>query len=209
MRVCLLAVLVLFPCVPSPARAQELVLESGGGTVSEVARRGTAVVLEAAGPALVGRREIYRPTPPLRLRHRWILVQDSTFGVVFASASGVKTGLDSFEGDFYLRSLESVTAVELRALVFNVWGDPAGYMSVTVLAERGAGESWAVHPRWRDLGAPIREHRTSIVWVHRTMFDDESILETDLEAVAAGWSHVTGSDFTGLPEEGLVRAVGP
>ena len=183
---------------PVGTQAQEFRFEGPGAAARQIGRDGTAIILEAEGPALFGEREFYRPVPPLELRNRWILVQDSTLGVVFAQASGVKPDLDSYEGDLSLRALAGLTAVEVRALVFNVWGDLSGHLAVTVLVERSVGESWEIHPRWTDLRGPPHEHRTSIVWVNRVMFDDESILVADLAPVAQAWEHVTGSDFEGL-----------
>jgi hypothetical protein len=64
-----------------------------------------------------------------------------------------------------------------------------------VLVDRGAGERWEIHPSWSGLTAPLHEHRTSIVWVNRVMFDDESVREADLAPVGRAWEHVTGTDF--------------
>ena len=189
--------------------AQGFRFEDPGGDAHEIGRDGTAVIVEAEGPALAGPREFfYRPSPPFDVNSRWVLVQDSTFGVVFTQPSGVKGELDGYVGDLYLRALADVRAVEVRALVFNVWGDPAGHLAVTVLVERGAGERWEIHPRWTGVAGPPHEHRTSIVWIHRVMFDDESILEADLAPVARAWEHVTGSDFEGLAEDPPLRAIG-
>jgi hypothetical protein len=192
---------------PGAARAQESRLETGA-SVRDVARQGTSLVLETEGPALAGRREFYRPVPPLRLRYRWILVQDSTIGAVFTAPSGVRAGLDGYESDAHLRALRAIVAVELRALVFDVWGEPAGYLTATAPDERGAGERWQLRPRWRDPVAPGQSHRTSITWIHRVMFDDESVVEADLAAVGAAWSFVTGREFAGLPEQSPERAEG-
>jgi hypothetical protein len=166
------------------------------------------VILEAQGPALAGPREFfYRPSPPFDVRHRWILVQDSTFGVVFAQASGVKADIGSYGGDLYLRALAGVRAVEVRALAFNIWGDPTDYLSVTVLVDRAVGETWELHPLW-PAESPAHEHRTSIVWIHRVMFDDQSIREADPAPVGRAWEFLTDSDFEGVLEEAPVRAVG-
>lgn len=191
------------------ARAQSSRPGPGAGPAIELGRFGAAHVLEFEGPPLPGRREFYRPVPPLTLHHRWIVVQDSTFGVVFAGASGVRPDLSDYVGDVYLHSLDGVKAVEVRALVFDVWGEPSGYLTSTVLTERRAGDSWDVHPRWRVEDASTAEHRTSIVWINRVMFDDESILEADPEPIAAAWTRVTGQPFDGLPEDVLQRAIEP
>lgn len=193
--------------VPS-IEAQEPELAFRNQPAREIARFGAARVLESVGPPLFGRREFYRPVPPLQLRNRWLVVQDSTFGLLFTEPSGVKPDIDSYDGDIYLRALQSIRAIEVRALVFNVWGDLSGYLSMTVLMEGNAGAGWDLHPEWPAEGGPTHEHRTSIMWIHRVMFEDESILEADADPIGAAWSHVTDSAFEGLPEELLVRAVG-
>lgn len=189
--------------------AQEAGPVLGGQPAVEIGRVGAAAVLEAVGPPLFGRREFYRPVPPLPLRNRWIVVQDSTSGIVFTEASGVRPDLDNYDGDLYLRALTDVKAIEVRALVFNVWGELSAYLGMTVLVERSNGERWDLHPRWEAHDAPTGEHRTTISWVNRVMFSDESILEADIEPLEVAWTHVTGSAFEGLPEELLVRAIGP
>lgn len=195
--------------LPAGLAAQDYDFEEGGVQARQIGRDGTAVIVEAEGPALAGPREFfYRPSPPFDVNSRWVLVQDSTFGVVFSQPSGVRGELDGYAGDLYVRALAGVRAVEVRALVFNVWGDPAGHLAVTVLVERGAGERWEFHPRWSGVEGPSHEHRTSIVWINRVMFDDESILEADLAPVAKAWEYVTGSDFEGLGEDLPVRAIG-
>ena len=199
-----LALLVL---CPSPGEGQGYLFESGDAGV-EIGRYGSAIVIEAPGPALFGRREFYRPVPPLRLRNRWVVVQDSTFGLVFAEPSGVESDVGSYDGDVYLRSMQNVRAVEVRVLAFNVWGELAEYLGATVLMELKPGDTWEIHPRWTEGLASTHAHRTSIAWIHRVMFDDESILEADMESVGIAWSNVTGADFDGLPEPSLLRAVG-
>ena len=136
-------------------------------------------------------------------------MQDSTFGLVFTAPSGVKPDIESYDADIYVRALQNISAIEVRALVFNVWGELSGYLGVTVLMEGRAGEGWDLYPKWLADGAPTHAHRSSVMWINRVMFDDESILEADLGPIAAAWSHVTGSAFAGLPEESLLRAIGP
>jgi len=194
---------------PSVAIAQEARVESGGWDARVVGRDGAAVIHEADGPPLDGPREFfYRPSPPFDVSSRWVLVQDSTLGVAFSQPSGVKGGIGGYVGDFYLGALADVRAVEVRALVFNIWGEYAGHLAVTVLVDRGAGERWEIHPSWGGMTAQLHEHRTSIVWINRVMFDDESIQEADLAPVGRAWEHVTGTDFEGLADEPPIRAVG-
>jgi hypothetical protein len=166
---------------PTPASTQEYVFESDGESAKVVAREGSVLVVEAEGPPLVR-------TGPITvehgsLRNRWIVVQDSTMGVVFTEPSGVKMNSVDFDGDIDLRALRRVVAVEVRALLFNVWGDFVGQVSATRLVETSLGHAWAMDPRWIDLRGPPSEHRASVMWVHRVMFSDESVLEADLGVV--------------------------
>lgn len=202
------ALVVAAALTARPAVAQEFRFGATGGPASLVGREGTALVLETQGPPLAAPREFfYRPSPPFDVRHRWILVQDSTFGVVFAQESGVKADIGSYAGDLYLRALAGVRAVEVRALVFNLWGDFIDQLAVTVLVDRGPGEALEVHPLWASETSP-HEHRTSITWVNRVMFDDQSILEADMAPVAEAWEYLTGTDFEGLTDRAPRRAIG-
>ena len=112
----------------SPVEAQDSDLAYSGRAAVEVGRFGAARVLESVGPPLFGRREFYRPVPPLELHSSWIVVQDSTFGLVFTAPSGVKPGVGSYDADIYVRALQNIRAMEVRSLVFNVWGEPSGYL---------------------------------------------------------------------------------
>jgi hypothetical protein len=194
---------------PSAAHPQEARIEARGWDARVVARDGTASIIEAQGPPLDGPREFfYRPSPPFDVSSRWVVVQDSTFGVVFSQPSGVRGGLGGYVGDLYVGALAEVRAVEIRSLVFNIWGEYAGHLAVTVLVDRAAGEQWEIHPTWSGVTAPLHEHRTSIVWINRVMFADQSVVEADLAPVGRAWEHVTGTDFEGLVDEPPIRAVG-
>jgi len=169
--------------------AQTYVFETGELGV-EVEHEGSVIVVEAMGPKLVR-------TGPIILEHgalrnRWIVVQDSTMGVVFTEPSGVKVSSPDYDGDIDLRALTSVVAIEVRALLFNVWGEFAGHVGVTRLVEQRIGETWAMDPRWTEVSAPAGEHRTSIMWIHRVMFGNESIFEADLAAIEAATRDLTG-----------------
>lgn len=189
------------------AEAQQYRFESSGDVGTVIARDGGSIVVETQGPHLVGRREIYRPVPPLDLRSRWILVQDPSLGVVFGNPSGVRAEPGSYEGEISLVATEEIRAVEIRALVFDVWNELADHLTFTVLDERQANESWSLQPQWSDESGP-GEHRTSIVWIHRVMLEDESILEADEGLIGTAWEAVTEMEFMGLAAEDLIRANG-
>jgi len=126
------------------------------------------------------------------------MVQDTAMGVVFTEPSGVKpTGgfSDAFleyDGDVDLRTTVEVTAIEVRALTFDVWGDFGKLVSVEQIYRRDQGATWSFNPRWSDLGAPTRTHTASIMWVHRVRYADGAIrVQVDTSVVEA-WRLLTG-----------------
>lgn len=54
-----------------------------------------------------------------------------------------------------------------------------------------------------------RLHRTTLLWIHRVIFDDEPIQEAGLVPVRRAQPYVTGPDCEGLPDASLVRAGRP
>ena len=190
----------------APAGAQQYRFAESG-MAAEIGRAGSAIVLEATGPRLPAPREIYRPVPPLELRHRWVMLQDESLGVAFGAPSGVTADREHYDGEVRIRALDDVRAIEVRALVFNVWGDLSDYLTITLLDDRQVGDAWVLQPRWSDAeGADA--HRTTIMWVNRVMFADESVAEVDADALALAWSHVTGMPYEDLGKREPVAATG-
>lgn len=170
----------------------------------EVARVGSAIIIESEGPRL------FR-TGPIILEHgslhnRWLTVQDSTMGVVFTEPSGVKMNSAEYDGDIDLRALKRVIAVEVRALLFNVWGDYTGQVTATRLVQAGEGQGWAMDPRWVDMERPAAEHRTSVTWIHRVMFADETTIQAQPEVLRDAVERLTGKS---LPELGRAMPAVP
>jgi hypothetical protein len=165
----------------------------GGQRLSQI---GTAQVIESPGPPL------FR-NGPINIEHatlnaRWIVIQDSTMGVVFTEPSGVKANPPNYDGDVDLRALTRIVAVEVRALLFNVWGDFTGQVTTTRLLDAKLGEAWAMDPRWVDLPRSSNEHQTSIMWVHRAMYEDETWSEAAQNVISEAIRLVTGSDIIDL-----------
>jgi len=155
-----------------------------GETATILDRFGTATILESAGPAIA--TSAYRSAD--MMRYRWFMVQDSSLGVVFTEPSGVKragvAGGD-YDGDVDLLALKGVRAIEVRALLFNVWREYTMTVSATDVQLREPGATFSYNPRWSDLFAPTSEMQGSIMFVARVLNLDGSIVEAALEPVLA------------------------
>jgi hypothetical protein len=190
----------------TPLLAQEYLFEERSQPGAEVARAGSAIVIEAPGPVTCSACAFDQARDGTRLR--WLVVQDSSLGVVFTEPSGVRPSADVYglNGDVDLRAIRDVRAVEVRAVTFNVWGEYGKLLSVTRIRNQQAGDEWSYNPSWSDIGAPAHTHRISIMWVHRVMFDDESVTLANPGGLSAAWRFITGEDL-GEMEEPLLGVV--
>lgn len=154
-------------------------------------RSGSAIFVEADGPRLFRTGPVILEHPTLR--NRWIIVQDSTMGVVFTGPSGVKINPPDYDGDVNLVALTGVVAIEVRALLFNVWGDFTAHVGATRLVAEQIGETWTMDPRWSGVPTPGGDYRTSLMWVHRVMFRDETVFVADPAVIEAAVRRLTGA----------------
>lgn len=141
-----------------------------------VGAEGSALIVEAPGAWMTLLSPVNRTRS---LRTRWVMVQDTSLGVVFSEPSGIKSGSGDFDGDIDVRTLRSLRAVEFTWVGLDLWGELEGMRSFTSVELMPAGAVTSFDPRWRDLPGPANEHRTSILWVSRLILDDESIVVAD------------------------------
>jgi len=166
---------------------------------TEIGRSGSSIFVVAEAPGKCAGCYLQQSGGDL-LPLDWVIVQDSTMGVVFTEPSGVYGKGDDYNGDVDLRAFRDIEAVEVLALTVDVWGDVGKLVSVTRIKREEAGSHWSYDPAWSDIGAPVHRHQASIMWVSRVMYSDRSIRETTFETIAAAWLAFTGREIKALPE---------
>lgn len=182
-RLLTMLALCLFAAGPRGLHGQVVTMRKGE-TATILDRFGSAAILESSGPAIA--TSAYKSSD--MLRYRWFMVQDSSLGVVFTEPSGVKRaglGGGDYDGDIDLLALRGVRAIEVRALLFNVWREYTMTVSATDVQLREPGATFSYNPRWNDLFGPTSEMQGSIMFVARVLNLDGSIVEAALEPVLA------------------------
>lgn len=173
-----MAIVIAGPLL-SPTVAKGQGFELGGDPAEIQETIGTAAIIFAEGEAVnpSARSED-------RARYQWYMVQDSTLGVVFTEPSGIHATRNRlYNGDIDAVALRPITAVELRSATFTAWREFSGVIAVTSIEHREPGDEFNFDPTWRDIEEPANTHYISITWVHRVLYDDESITVADLEPV--------------------------
>lgn len=181
----------------SIAEAQSVQLQDETATLIE--RVGSAQILFGEGPRMMARANRQSQS-----RYQWYIVQDSTLGVVFRKPSGVKVGTNGcFDGDVDISRINKVgMGVEVRAVTFNYWNELTGVFRVSELRSSGLSDDFDMNPDWSESGDTEAEHRTSVMWIHRTWNSEtDEITSADLTPVLAavqalGHESVTLEDLT-------------
>lgn len=151
----------------------------GIDTVRVIARTPAGILIQGQGdriPGTGGRSSA--------LRYEWFMIQDSTMGVVFTHPSGLK--LNPKSGDYNidadLHALVWIKAIEINALNFSVWGEGPWLVSVTRYLDQFDGSEFDIDGEWSIVPGAHR-HRTTIIWIARTLFEDGTLVEADVDAL--------------------------
>lgn len=132
------------------------------------------------------------------LELEWIVVTDSTLGVVFDGPVGAKGTYDKpwfrYGVDVRITALDSVVAFEARVITFNVWGEFTGTLSFTQLEDFKAGQRKSFDRVWGIYGeSQLRQHFTSIAYIARVRFADGRTVEADPTPALTAAKAIQGS----------------
>jgi hypothetical protein len=164
-----------------------------------VARVGSAVITRTSGGSVKVGSGAHSVGDRSTLELDWIMIADSTLGLVFEEPVGVfgATANGSWYrlgADLRMRALAPVTAFEVRILTFNVWREFTGTLSFTQLEDLEPQQKKAFERFWGVYTEEaIREHQISVAYVARVRFDDGTVREADLEPVLEAARAIQGS----------------
>lgn len=124
------------------------------------------------------------------LRREWVVVHDDRLPVDIVGTPGVTTernmfrgSLFKYEAEYTISVAEPVVAVEVRFILFDVWGIRTKTLSVTYVEDFGEGEhnfteAWRVFP-----DSEVNKHYASIAYVSAVRTKAGAIFTADTAAV--------------------------
>jgi len=151
-----------------------------GDVGAQIAEVGGAQVLEFSGPK-VGTDYGSKDLP----RHVWIIVQDSSMGVVFTEPSGLKLRNDirALDADLVLVALDPIMAVRLYMFVFDIWGENRVLYEYDAILHRSPGIKFDFNPWFRVYGGiPYG----CVTWVGRVRLRNGTVRKSDNAAAVIG-----------------------
>ena len=126
------------------------------------------------------------------LERVWIYIQDPAIPVEFKNPVGITTtytlrgeaGAYEYSSVVHLTAREPISAVEIRFLLFDIWGQKTKSLIITEIAELTPGTTKELNPKW---GLPSEteaaQYYASIAYISRVRTKDGRVLAANSEFV--------------------------
>ena len=203
LRLCGNVALCIILTFPSSLRAQNAT------AAAVIDRVGTALITKASGGSVKIQRGLGAVSNRSSLELEWVMVMDSTLGIVFDGAVGANGVFEDpwyrYESNMRMFALVPVQAFEVRILTFDVWHQFTGTLSFSQLEDLAAGQQKSFDRVWGIYGeSQLRDHFISVAYVARVRLADGRTIVADptpaLKAAQAIQASVTIQDLEPKPE---------
>jgi len=122
------------------------------------------------------------------IHREWISVHDSRLPIKLEGTPGVKTYYQdrSYGGDYIYKSnfnliaLESITAIEINFLLFDIWGNHVKSLSLTEVVDISQGTPKSFTGEWSALSEnEVEKYYASISYISKVRIKDGKVLEAE------------------------------
>lgn len=159
-----------------------LFIGSAAVVVSEIARESGGSIKTDLGSVVLNEES--------SLQREWITIHDNAIPADLVGTVGVKTIYQSggryssgdymYTADYKVKATEDLTAIELRLLTFDVWGDHVRNLSATEIVDLKAGEVREFHPGWNVFSEnEASEYYASIAYIARVRTKSGRVIKAD------------------------------
>lgn len=111
---------------------------------------------------------------------------DGTAGIstIYVPGSGYSSGEYQYRGTFKLTPRDSLTAIEVRFILFDIWGEFVKTLQTTLIADMPAGVPREFDSRWNLYGDhEASEYYASIAYVARIRTRTGRVFEADYDPI--------------------------
>ncbi len=126
------------------------------------------------------------------ITREWLALHDPNMPADLIGTPGVSTTYTSgrVSGEYYyeakpsVQAKEDLAAIEIRFLVFNVWGQHVRTLLSDEVADVAAGVTKELSPQWRVLSEnEVSRHYASIGYISRIRTKDGRVVDADPTAI--------------------------
>lgn len=128
------------------------------------------------------------------LTREWITVHDSALPAAISGTIGVKTlyksgeryssGSYQYSAEYTITTKEALSAIEVRFLTFDIWGDHSRNLSATDIVDMGAGSTKKFDGKWNIYSEnEVSEYYASIAYIAQVRTKSGRVIKADPKVV--------------------------
>lgn len=146
---------------------------------------GSAAIVAGEGP---NRAYDFKGHSDSKLKYEWVMVIDSSLGIVFDKAAGVRAegpaANPGVRADFDVRAVADIAAYEIVILTFDVWRKHTGTVVYGRLRDMKPGDRKGVKQSWGGYSnREVSLQLTSLSFVSKVRYKDGRIVIADTAPV--------------------------
>lgn len=175
LRVLSIAGAILLTVSSNTIAAQTVTKESGGSIKTDL---GYGIVLNKESS----------------LTREWITVHDSSLPADILGTVGVKTIYESgdryssgrykYSAEYTITAKEALSAIEVRFLTFDIWGDHSRNLSATDIVDMDAGSTKKFNAKWNVYSEnEVSEYYASIAYIAQVRTKSGRVIKADPKVV--------------------------
>jgi len=130
------------------------------------------------------------------LMREWITINDDSLPVVISDTVGVKTiykegsgyssGDYQYVSEYSVSAKEAVSAIEIRFITFDIWGNYSRNLSSTEIVDMAVGTSKKFNPSWSVFSEnEVSEFYASIAYIAQVRTQSGKVIKADPSVILA------------------------
>lgn len=161
--------LALILSTSAPLAAQQVTKSSGGSIKTEL---GYGIVLNEKSS----------------LVREWITIHDDSLPVDIVGTTGISSTYGDrnyqYTAEYSIKTKEAISAIEVRFLTFDIWGNHVRNLSATDIQDVEANVTQKFDAKWNEHSETrISEYYASIAYIAHVRTVDGRVMKTNLETV--------------------------
>lgn len=124
------------------------------------------------------------------LVREWVTVHDDSIPATILNTVGVRTSMNSkynpeYRAVYNIEATQDLSAIEIRFLLFDIWGKPTGNLSATYVEDFPSQHTKILKGNWYASGHAAKEHYASIAYIARVRTKNGRVIEANTKTVLA------------------------
>jgi hypothetical protein len=122
------------------------------------------------------------------LKREWITIHDDSLPVDIVGTTGVNTGYEDsnykYEAVYKIKTKEAISAIEVRFLTFNIWGEHVKNLSTTDIEDVKAEVAKNFDAKWVEYSEHrVAEYYASIAYIAQIRTADGRVFKANPDIV--------------------------